>query len=159
MNIVVREALEADFEQVAELFMEELTFHAGLLPDRFQIADPIMTREWFNEILADTTKMIIVATMNRKIIGLVQLTLCSNPADPIFRSRRYVYIEDLAVSEAFQRQGIGRLLMDQAKDWALKQRVHEIELNVWESNKRGISFYAGLGYQTIQRRMTLHLSG
>jgi ribosomal protein S18 acetylase RimI-like enzyme len=157
MDIVVRQVIETDFDQVGAVFLEELTYHAGLLPDRFQIADPIMTREWFDEILANANKTIIVAELDETIVGLVQLTLATNPDDPIFRPRKYVYVEDLAVAGWQRRQGIGRLLMAQARDWALAQGVSEIELDVWELNKWGISFYEALGYTTIRRKMRIVL--
>lgn len=158
VDIIIRQATESDFDQVGAVFLEELTFHAGLLPERFQIADPIMTHEWFNEILTSANKVILVAELGKEIVGLVQLTLMTNPDDPIYRSRQYAYVNDMVVVERHHRQGVGRLLLAQAREWALAQGAGEIELNVWELNKRAISFYEKLGYQTIQRTMRLVLS-
>jgi len=157
MSVTIRQATESDFEQLGALFVEELTFHAGLLPDLYQVADPIMTYEWFGRIITNDDQVIFVAELDQEIVGLVQLTLRSNPADPIYQPRRYVHVNDLAVTKRYYRRGIGRLLMTKAREWAQSKGASEIELNVWELNERAISFYEELEYQTIRRTMKLIL--
>jgi hypothetical protein len=46
MDVVIRKVLETDFDQVSIIFADENAFHSQLLPERFQIADPIMTLDW-----------------------------------------------------------------------------------------------------------------
>ena len=157
MNITIRQAAEADFDQVGNVFADENRFHADLLPDRFRVADPIMTREWFNEIISNADKALFVAEFENRLIGLVLVNLLFSPDDPIFQLRRYAYVDEAAVIEQFRGQGVGKMLFTEVHKWLLEQGISEVELDVWELNRKGISFYEKLGYKTFRRTMKLNL--
>jgi len=70
LNISIRFAKETDFEQVGKIFSEENRFHAELVPEIIQVADPIMTPEWFDEVLKDPKKNIFVAENENRLLGL-----------------------------------------------------------------------------------------
>jgi ribosomal protein S18 acetylase RimI-like enzyme len=157
MDVVVRKAREADFDQVSVIFADENAFHSQLLPERFQIADPIMTRDWFNEILTNENRAVLVAELENVLVGLVLINLMNAPDDPIFQPRRYAYIEEVAVVKEQRGYGIGRLLMTKTHEWIAAQGVNEVELFVWERNRNAIRFYEELGYLMIRRGMKLDL--
>ena len=157
MDIVIRKALETDFDQVGIIFADENAFHSRLLPDRFQIAEPIMTPDWFKKILTDENKALLVAEKDDRLVGLVLIELMTAPDDPIFKPRRYAYIEELAVLKEHRGHGIGRLLMAKTHEWITAQGVKEVELFVWEDNPKAIRFYEQLGYQMVRRGMKLNL--
>ena len=158
MNAIVRKANESDFDGVGKVFAQELEFHIELLPEMFKVADPLMTPEWYHEKLSNPDKALFVAELGKEIIGVLQLESRMNPDDPIFRPCKYVHVVDIGVAQRYRGRGIGRLLMDRAKEWALGQGVNEIELNVWELNKRALGFYESLGYQTKRRTLRLVLT-
>ena len=169
----IRPAAAGDFEQVGNIFLEELQFHADLLPDRFQVAEPIMTLAWYDEILQNPEKTLLVAEENgscdgaqdrlydgaqdKRIVGQILLNITKTPDDPIIKPRKFVYVDELAVAASHRGQGIGKKLMEAVKAWAKQQGIREIELNVWEENGRAIHFYEKLGYQTIRRRMWIQV--
>ena len=157
MSLEIRPAQEVDFHQVGLIFADENRFHSQLLPERFKIADPIMTRAWFQEILSNAAKMLLVAQDGDHLTGLVLIELMTTPDDPIFQPRRYAYIDELAVLESRRGAGIGRALMEQAHQWIADQGIHAIELNVWERNQSAIRFYERLRYRTFRRGMKLDL--
>jgi len=158
MDITIRQALPSDFDQVGRIFAEDNQFHTALLPEQFRIAKPIITHEWFDEILANPHKALLVAVHNHEIDGALLITIKTNPDDPIFQARRYAYIVEVAVAERHRGQGIGQSLMKEAQSWAVEQGVTDIELNVWELNQPAIAFYEKLGYTTILRKMQISLS-
>jgi len=153
MDTTIRQATKSDFDQVGAVFAEENRFHTGLLPDRFQIAKPIMTHGWFDAILENDAQALFVAEHSEEIVGVLLIKLMTNPDDPIFCPRRYAYVDELAVAEQHRGQGIGRALVQAAERWASDQDMSEIELNVWQVNKGAIAFYERLGYETIRRTM------
>jgi ribosomal protein S18 acetylase RimI-like enzyme len=155
-KLVIRPATRADFDQVGQIFTQELAFHTRLLPDMFNLADPIMTHEWYDDQLTGPDQALFVAELE-EIVGVLQVEIRTNPADPIFKTRRYAYVVDLVVAEGLQGRRIGRLLMDRAREWATEQGASEIELQVWELNTRAIRFYDKLGYETRRRTMRLAL--
>ena len=132
MDLVVRKVRETDFDQVSVIFADENAFHSQLLPDRFQIANPIMSRDWFNNIFTNENKALLVAESDGVLIGLVLINLMNAPDDPIFQPRRYAYIEELAVLKEHRGQGVGRLLMAKTHEWIAAQGVNEVELFVWD---------------------------
>jgi len=153
MNIEIRSVTEADFEQVGYIFAEENRFHAELVPEIIQIADPIMTQEWFDDVLNDPSKTLFVAEMGTDVVGVALVELRNSGDDPIFRQRRYTHINEVAVTASHRGQGVGRLLMERIHQWSRAQGIAEIELQVWASNGQAISFYEKLGYQMWRRTM------
>jgi ribosomal protein S18 acetylase RimI-like enzyme len=157
MDVVIRKALESDFDQVSIIFADENAFHSQLLPERFQIADPIMTPDWFNKILTHEDKALLVAELDHRLLGLVLIEFLTAPDDPILKPRRYAYIEEVAVLKEYRGQGIGRQLMTKSHEWITTQGVKEVELFVWEDNPNAIRFYEKMGYRMVRRGMKLDL--
>ena len=149
MNISVRRALSSDFDLVGRVFAEENRFHAALLPERFQIAEPIMTRDWFTEIITHPQKALLVAENEHEIVGVLLIVIQANPDDPIFQPRRYGYVEEVAVAERYRGQGIGQRLMQKAHHWAVEQGMQEIELHVWENNQPAIVNSHRVNYSSL----------
>jgi ribosomal protein S18 acetylase RimI-like enzyme len=153
LDITIERATASDFEQVGRVFAEENRFHAGLLPDRFRVAEPIMTPEWFETVLANPVQTLLVARAAGKVVGVLLLQEMASPDDEIYRPRRYLYVDELMVAGTRRGHGIGRRLMEAAEGWARELGIEEIELNVWERNVGAIAFYEHLGYTTVRRRM------
>ncbi len=155
--LIIREVTDDDMEDVANLFTEELMHHIDLLPERFQLANPIITSAWYRDVLGNPDKQLFVAEVDGKIVGLLLLQLKRSPDDPIFKPRLYASVEEVAVTKRFRGQGIGRRLMDHALDWADEHGADEIELEVWEENRGSIALYEKLGYEVIRRKMRIVL--
>jgi ribosomal protein S18 acetylase RimI-like enzyme len=157
MELNIRTATESDFEGVSAVFLDELSFHADLLPDRFIIVDQTMTRQWFIEIVRNKEKDLILAQINDEVVGVLHIELRKSPELPFIVPRCYAYVSDLAVTRDYRFRGYGRTLMNTAIAWANERRAEAVELNVWELNKDAISFYDRLGFDTLRRRMSFDL--
>lgn len=157
MEISIREAVDVDFDHVSAVFLDELTFHSELLPDRFQMVNQTMTRQWFLDIIQREDKALILAQIESNVVGVLHIAMHQSPDLSFFIPRRYAYISDLAVTHGFRFRGYGRTLMKHAIDWAKEHGADAIELNVWALNKDAISFYKRLGFETVQRRMSYRL--
>ena len=153
LDITIEPATASDFDQIGRVFAEENRFHAGLLPDRFRVAEPIMTPEWFDAVLASPTRTLLVARAAGQVVGVLLLQEMANPDDEIYQPRRYLYVDELMVAGTHRGRGIGRRLMEAAERQARELGIEEIELNVWERNAGAIAFYEHLGYTTVRRRM------
>jgi ribosomal protein S18 acetylase RimI-like enzyme len=153
MSVVIRQATKADFDQVGRVFSEENRYHSEIVPGVIQVAEPIMTQEWYSAVLDNPDRSLWVAQVDEAVIGVVLVKEMTSPDDPIFCQRKYAYVDEVVVAERFRGRGIGRLLMERAEQWAMERGLGEIELNVWEANQSAIGFYEGLSYETIRRRM------
>ena len=67
----------------------------------------------------------------------------------------YIYL--VYVAPQYRRRGMGRKLMQHAKDWAAKQGYDQISLQVFVGNFPAIKLYRQEGYQTQAIWMTLNL--
>lgn len=157
MDVLIRPATETDYDQVNLVFADELAHHVALLPDRFQLADPVMPRHWFHDVLANPTKMLHVAAVNGRLVGLILLIESVALDDPIYQPRRYLEVDELAVLADYRGQGIGRRLMETAEHIATSRGIPTVELHVWEANSLARDFYERLGYRTIRRRLARDL--
>ena len=92
-----------------------------------------------------------------KPLGTCMQSPRHTPDLPIFVPRHYVVVDNIGVASEYQHKGIGRLLMDRAREWACAKGATNIELNVYEFNAGAIAFYEELGYQTLSRKMSLPL--
>ena len=142
MKTEIRLATQTDFDQVGIIFMEENRYHAELVPEIIQVADPIMTQKWYSEVLNNRNKVLFLADVGSNIIGVTLAEIRMNIDDTIFTPRKYVHINDISVAVSHRGQGIGQLLMERVPDkWACRTNYSDIELQVWERNTQAIGFY------------------
>ena len=72
-----------------------------------------------------------------ELLGLCTVYLDLNSV----RFGRRAWVEDLAVSPANRSQGVGKALLDAAKDWAREQGATHLELDSGEARADAHRFY------------------
>ena len=63
-----------------------------------------------------------------------------------FNGSKVAYISDIAVDSSFEGQGIGRILLHKAEDWAREQGCSLLTLYVFSDNSRARKVYEKLGF-------------
>lgn len=150
----IREAVIGDYEGLSDLFRELDTLHSEALPHVFRSVDrPLRSRDYVGGFLADDNSTILVAELDGRILGGVQVAVRDAANFFAFAARRYGWVESLGVVSDCRRRGVGRALMEAAEQWVRAKGATQCELNVWEFNENAIEFYHGLGYETASRRM------
>ncbi|WP_020498991.1 GNAT family N-acetyltransferase [Sciscionella marina] len=66
----------------------------------------------------------------------------------------YAEITGLVVDSTARRSGIGRILVDAAEQWAVRQGLHTVMVRSNVARSESHRFYAGIGYQ---RKKTSHV--
>tara|TARA_B100001109_G_scaffold176440_1_gene144357 strand:+ start:1154 stop:1654 length:501 start_codon:yes stop_codon:yes gene_type:complete len=61
-----------------------------------------------------------------------------------------LYIHRLAVHPDFQKNGIGKILMDFAEKYAREKKFESVRLDTFSVNKRNLKFYESRGYQRLE---------
>lgn len=59
---------------------------------------------------------------------------------------RRCYISHTAVSPAYQRQGIGKQLVESAVNALMEQGIHKVNLVAFAHNEKGNAFWESLGF-------------
>ena len=101
-------------------------------------------REYIRQRLTNDESVIFVAeNKNGEIVGFTQLyrSFCSVAMQQI------IYLYDLFVAPSARRQGVGRLLMNTAKEFAQEYGASRMTLETATDNIPGQTLYESLGYQ------------
>lgn len=160
MAIVIREAVEGDYEALCGLIDQVDKLHRDRLPRRFRATKgPARSWDFFLNAISASDIGFFVAEIEHSLAGFVHVIVREAPEIPIFVPRRYAVVDSLAVRAALRRRGIGRALMDKAHDWSTSKGATSIELNVYDFNQQAMAFYRALGYEIISHRMSRSLDG
>jgi ribosomal protein S18 acetylase RimI-like enzyme len=159
MVISIRKATADDYNTLCELFDEIDALHRNNLPHIFQKpSGSVREQEYYSGLIADENVALLVAEVDERLVGFIHAACRDTPAFPVLVPRRFAIVDSIGVKAGFQNHGIGRILMDKIKEWAIEKGVISIELNVYEFNRTAISFYEKLGYRTLSRKMSKELT-
>ncbi|WP_136467877.1 GNAT family N-acetyltransferase [Flagellimonas onchidii] len=81
---------------------------------------------------------------NEETIGYIKLNRGEAQSD--IKDDKSLELERIYVLQPYQGKGIGRWILEQIRQLALKQRVDFIWLGVWEKNEAAIRFYQKHGF-------------
>ena len=129
----VREAVAGEVERVLGMY-EWLFAPPGSLPPSW---DPERARDAIGAAIADEEAAVLVAEHRGDLLGLCTAYLDMN-------SVRYgprCWVEDLAVSPERRSQGVGKDLLDAAKDWARDRGATHLELDSSDARADAHRFY------------------
>ena len=157
MPIVIRRARPGDHLLIRELQQEVAALHYEGRPDLFQKEGRFYSEEAFSMLLADPDEWIWIAEADGKAVGYAFALVQRARNNATFRDFNRFYIDDVCVSSACQRQGIGRMLMEECKRQARLSHCHTIDLGVWSFNRNAIAFYESCGLKEREKRMELIL--
>lgn len=132
---------------------EDIPHLAGLIAELFNIEKDFSANRSHQEsglallLQNPATAIIKVArTPTGEIIGMVSAQLVISTAQGTFSA----WIEDMVVSSAHRGQGLGRLLLDAALDWAREHGATRAQLLVDTENQPALEFYRHLGWDATQ---------
>jgi GNAT superfamily N-acetyltransferase len=129
--ISVRRAVKDDMPSVLELIRELARYEKAEEQVKNSVAG--LVADGFGD---QPSFQCIVAEHDGNIIGFA---LCYNSYST-WRGK-CLYLEDICVTEAYRRKGVGSLLFEAVKGIAQAQRVKRLEWQVLEWNEPALNFY------------------
>jgi GNAT superfamily N-acetyltransferase len=78
-------------------------------------------------------------------------------AQPYLEFSHFAYLGFMYVDPAFRSQGINGKIMEVLKQWALKQKLTELRLEVYDENISAIKAYAKVGFKCLKHEMRMRL--
>jgi GNAT superfamily N-acetyltransferase len=112
---------------------------ARLLATSFSIDDEVFNR-LFNRLMGNDDARILVSVNE---FGAVNGYLLGFVHDAFFANGTVAWIEEMYVSDATRRNGIGRTLEKEFEAWARNRDARLIAL----ATRRAASFYSAIGYE------------
>ncbi|QSX05107.1 GNAT family N-acetyltransferase [Sedimentibacter sp. zth1] len=152
MYIIRKEINEEKFNisiiddiEFVNLDFEDKTDMQQLVEEQNKVFNGGYSIDGLKEIKDKTEWVSIAAKHKGKIVGNV-VVIVKNGEENI----KYGWIDDLFVSKAVRKKGIGENLLKLTFAKLKELHVNESRLEVWSSNKRALSVYNKLGYKFLK---------
>ena len=139
-------AVISDYPAILAINQQVQRVLAAQRPDIFsdqKIAS--IDKEYFEILLASKSHRVLTAKNQQGPIAYTILQIKRIPSGSVLRERVYLVVQQLAVHEEYQRQGIGTRLIKSIEAIAEQVGASAIELNVFSYNKKALAFYQSLG--------------
>ncbi len=157
MDYTIRRAIPADAERILKLLLQVEAVHQKGRPDLFRENGIKFTEKELFCIMEDEARPIFVADCGGAVIGYVFCILSEIKDSPMQFDMKTVHLEDVCVDESCRGMGVGSALMEYVIDWAKKQGIDRMDLDVWEFNEDARKFYERYGFATQKRRLDMWL--
>ena len=102
-------------------------------------------KAYFINLLNNTTYCCLVAENNNKLVGYN--TALPKKFDQ--RKSKYLEIDNLGVRAEYQRQGIGKMLIENCLVWAKANGFQKVYLHSFYTNDQARAFYKKNGFSEI----------
>lgn len=152
MSLTVRFAQTGDETTIATLLVAIHAQHAEGRPDLFGKGSAKYGEKEVLSLFDHAEQPILVAEEDGCVLGYAICKLSENK-NPAQGSYTTLYIDDLNVSAAARRKGVGTALLDACRSLAAERGCYNVTLNVWAFNEGAIAFYEKNGFST--QRMIL----
>ena len=147
-KIEIAEAVSSDEWDIARLSYQVGKMHDDALPDYFCPTSEAEHLEVIQKMMKDAKAIVLKAVYDGKVCGFACLYLQDTPRKGFVHSK-IGYIYNFGVDEAYQRRGIGAMLLEKAEDFLWEKGAETVELNVFLFNQRALAFYKKYGYQAL----------
>lgn len=106
------------------------------------------SNQYWMDLIQEKTGYILIAFQGEKPTGMAVVEK---------KEEQEVHLEDLLVWPDLQKQGIGKLLIKEAKDYASKKGYKKMSLNVLSNNENARYLYEKQGFQEVKISMVCNL--
>lgn len=158
MHIIVRKASEGDLKAVSRIYSQVQAMHVEWRPDIYKPNDELPGRERFLELaengllyVADVTEEVSAGPVTAGVLEL-QLRHIENPAQV---TRDVIFVDTMAVDEAYRGRGIGRAFFKFLKRMKDEGGYDGIELQVNARNRAAYDMYTHCGFREKSINMEL----
>ena len=138
-NIKIRKANIDDIDKgLLDVFIEGYKFHQKGRPDIFaNLNDEILKADLISNFERLETIVILV---DETIVGYLSYFIKNGHA-------KKLDVDQLVILEKYRNQGLGKKLMEEVKNIALKNNCVRLELNCWLFNDNAINMYEHIGFK------------
>jgi GNAT superfamily N-acetyltransferase len=154
--ILIRQATMGDYDTLVALFDELDEFHRLARPDVFRRFDgPARTRGQIEQWLGGPGSTVLVAEIDREVVGLAVLLTRSPSAFAGAVPLKVIELDNLVVHSGRRGQGIGRRLIEAIVDWSRGQGASHVGVAVHVFNRDARRFYESAGFAPSIDRLVL----
>jgi len=155
-RVIIRKAVLEDVPSIVGLWKELMDFHRerDLLFSRSATGDEGFVDFITGHILSETS-CVFVAAAGTDIVGYCLAFVEKYP--PVLEIKEYGLVQDLAVTKIYRRNGIGKRLLKEARNWFYEKGIRRIEARVAKTNKISTEFWAKMGFEPYLETMFIEI--
>lgn len=150
-------ATEDHLDDLVSLNMEVQNLHVRFAPEVFKKPDFNEIKNFFKDVLKHENKEIFICLDEQRSVGYISLQIGGHEEHAFCYAQKWIYIDQIGVSEKYRGKGIGNKLIEAAKKFARHHQINCIMLDVWTVNENAKAFFRKQGFDTFQERMKLTL--
>lgn len=150
-EVIIRQSEPKDSKAVHRLLCVIADLHKNGRPDMFPNLTSKYTEEEVCKRLSKEENGVFVAADNGEVVGYVFCDVIKEG------NGLTLYIDDLCVDSEARRQGVGRMLLNKAREYGKEMGCAFLMLNVWEFNENAVRFYEKYGFTTRTRHMEIKI--
>lgn len=159
MEKMIRKAVPEDTDALLSLLLHVADCHSSKRSDLFCSGRGAYTREELLRFMETGDMQIFVsADESGKVTGLLMCRIRETVNQKVLQNTRALWVEDMSVDPAAQKEGYGKMLLDYAKKYGREQGCVRLELNVWAFNENAHAFYLHEGMREQRHIMEFDLS-
>lgn len=151
-DFIIRNAQIEDYPAVRRIFNQVQALHVEWRPDIYKPNEDLLPPDAFRKLVDG--KNFYVAEMNGTVVGILEL-LFRHIESPAHVTRNIVFIDSMAVDEAYRGMGVGHLFFEKVKEIKEQNHLDGIELQVNARNKAAYEMYAHYGFTEKSINMEL----
>lgn len=151
MNLNFRQARLEDLPEIVRMLADDFL---GTTRERYEDPLPEGYTKAFEEIASNPANQLVIAEIDGKIVGSMQLTFIPNIA---FQGGKRLLIESVRVDAPFRGQGIGHKMMEWAINCGREEKCRMVQLTTNNDRKDAHRFYERLGFKGGHLGMKLYL--
>ena len=153
----IRQANKNDITQMVPLLDEVSKLHIEKRPDVFKTRAYEEIKSNLEEMIQDESNIILIAEDKQVAVGVIICKVREINNHTNLKNTKVLWINEICVKQEYRRNGIGRSLIEKAKEIAKANNCLRLELNCWELNGEAMKFYENQGLTTQRRVMEINI--
>lgn len=152
MEIKIRPARRDDYGAIENIMKQVQQLHIDLRPDIYRSVDPVLPVEMLEAAIENGT--FFIAESDSKVVGVLEIVY-RHVRTPHQVQRDVVYVETMAVDEAYRGMGVGHAFFAFLRKLKAEKGLDGIELQVNAKNVQAIEMYEKYGFTPKSINMEL----
>lgn len=151
MTYIIREYEQPDVAQVEQCIIELQDFERNLESDC--VEGITISKRYLQDMLDECRSKvgkIFVAEIQGQVVGFVSVRRERDWDSYLSSITDHAYISDLVVLHSYRGQGIGKVLMQKAEEYAIQQGVPVVKIGVLSRNQPAIHLYEQSGFRSYE---------
>ncbi|MBS4196647.1 GNAT family N-acetyltransferase [Lederbergia citri] len=147
MTISIKKCMFEDLHTLQEISYETFneTFKDQNSPENMKAyLERAFNLKQLEKELSNSSSQFFFVYFNNEVAGYLKVNTDDTQSE--IMGDESLEIERIYIRNTFKKQGIGKYLLNNAVEIAMKQNKKKVWLGVWEKNENAIAFYKKMGF-------------